>query len=151
MANYVFKGSEARDIGRFGTVQPGQTLDMDKREADAIQALIDNEGSVEWQRGPEPSYTRQQMVKSTSYQVEAGDDNKTIIVQNTEPATITLPAEPELGFSIEVICGPQSAAAVTVDPGDNDVVPEVLSLAMGGISRQLYIWLGSQVEYWKAR
>lgn len=113
MTSYIY-GGPAKFIGRFGNVVTGQTVEL----TDAEAAYVSNDPNYR----PKPAVLAATLEKSADYAFSAAsaDANKLLRTRQTAQITLTLPDDPSLGDSYQVIDGGATGAGthnIIVAPG----------------------------------
>jgi hypothetical protein len=112
LIRFLFKGT-ARNVGRFGPLNPGDVISLTEAEADVLT------GNASFERLPDNAITGVQVAKTGNYTVVSpGDSGKTFLMNQTAgAATLTLPASPAAGFRFEAIIGTAATQNTIVAPG----------------------------------
>jgi len=107
MASYIFGGT-ARNLGRFGLIQKGDVIDLTPAE------ILDVAGNADFAAVPTAASLRRKSV-TTNYQALAID--RIIDCNHSAAMTVTLPAAPVVGQTVEIFdaAGVATANPITVD------------------------------------
>ncbi len=113
--NYVYAGASARNIGRFGLVQPGDVLALN--DAEALTAA-DNPSLV-----LQPTRQKKQIKVTGSVTLGSSHRGKIVKCNHSADMTATLPTSPTSADNFEIFFGDAAdpTKVVNLDPGSNAI------------------------------